>query len=81
MNSSTGSVISRPAALAVVLIGEGDLVVFEADEAVVGQSDPMSVAGEILEDLLRTAEWGFAVDPPKLLVQPVEKVAKDKRIA
>ena len=34
---------------------KGDLVVFEGDQAMVGDGDAMTVAGEVAEDMIRCA--------------------------
>jgi len=38
----------------------------ESHEAIVGDGYAMSVAGEIAEDMMRTAEGGLGIDDPVL---------------
>ena len=52
------------AVLAIVLPGERDMVVFDRDEAAVGDGDPVGVAAEIRERLGGSAEGPFGVDHP-----------------
>jgi len=52
---------------------EGDLVVGEGDQAMVGDGDAMSVAGEIAEDMMRTPERGFGIDDPVLTEQGAQE--------
>ena len=51
-------------AVAVILPGEGDGCVVEADEAAVGDGDPVRVAGEIGEHLGGPGERALGVDDP-----------------
>ena len=52
--------------MSVVPPTETDLAVLASEEALVSDSDPMGIAPEVGEDLLRTAEGGFGVDHPVL---------------
>ena len=51
---------------------EGDGLIVERDEALVGEADAMGVAAEVTKDLVAVAEGGFAVDDPALLFELVE---------
>jgi hypothetical protein len=51
-------------AISVVLPREADFAFLEGNEALVGDSDPVGIAGEVLEDLSRTSEGWFGVDNP-----------------
>jgi hypothetical protein len=53
-----------PAALAGVLVAESYGVALDGKDAVVGDGNPVDVAGEVHEDLLGTLDRGFAVDHP-----------------
>ena len=55
---------------------EGDLMVGEGDEAMVGDGDAMSVAGEIAEDMMGTAEGWFGIDDPVLTEQRAQESAE-----
>ena len=48
-----------------VPVGEGDLAVFEFEDAIIGQRHPVSVATEVIEDGLRRAERFFGIDHPR----------------
>ena len=52
------------AVLAVVLPGEGDMIVVEGDEPAVGDRDAMGVAAEIGQDLCGSAEGPLGVNNP-----------------
>jgi len=52
------------AVLAVILPGEGDMILAEGDEPAVGDRDPMGIAAEISQDLGRPAERLLGVDDP-----------------
>ena len=63
-------------ALRVVLPAEGDLVILEGDEAMVGDGDAMSIAAEIAQHMLGTAERWFGVDDPVLPEQGTQESAE-----
>jgi len=50
----------------IIFPAEGDLVVVEGNEAVVGDGDAMGVAAEIAEHVMGTAERWFGIDHPVL---------------
>jgi hypothetical protein len=52
------------AAISVVLPREADFAFLEGDKSLVGDSHPVGIAGEVLEDLSRTSEGWFGVDNP-----------------
>jgi hypothetical protein len=52
---------------------EGDLAIFQADQAVIGDRDPVSVAAEITKNLFRTPEGRFAIDHPVLTEERAEE--------
>ena len=52
------------AVLAVVLPGEGDMILVEGDEPAVGDCDAMGIAAEIGENLCGTAKGSLGVDDP-----------------
>ena len=52
--------------MAVVLPAEPDAAVFDLQQAVVGDSDAVSVASEVLNDLGGAAEWALGIDDPAL---------------
>jgi hypothetical protein len=65
MNSSAARVISLAlVGLAVILPAEADSTVDERDQATVADRNPMSVAGEVGEHLLRPGERTLGVDHP-----------------
>ena len=60
----------------IILPAEGDLVVVESDQAVVGDGHAMGVAGEIAEYMMGTAEGGLGVDDPVLTEQGAQEGAE-----
>ena len=58
-----------PVAVSGVSISEGDLVPFQAEDAVVGDGYPVGISAHVVDDLVWAAEGGFAVDVPVFLVQ------------
>ena len=54
------------AAVGVILPAESDLTIGEVDEPMVGNRDAMCVAGQIMKDVLRTAERRLGVHDPVL---------------
>ena len=48
---------------------EGDLIVGQLDQAMVGDGDAVSIAAEILQHVLGSAEGWFRVDDPVLAEQ------------
>jgi len=69
------------ASLFVVFVGEGDLIFVQTDETAVGQGDPVGVAGQVPEHLLRASKGRLAIDHPDFAVEAVEPVLEEKRIA
>jgi hypothetical protein len=57
----------------IILPAEGDLIVLEGDEAMVGDGDAMGVAAEIAEDVMGTAERGFGIDDPIVTEQGTQE--------
>src|SRR5664280_564010 len=55
------------AAVSIVSPAEGDALVLEGHESMVGDSYSMSVAGQIVENVLGTAEGRLGIDHPVLL--------------
>src|SRR5262249_19585191 len=63
-------------ALGIILPAECNLRAIEGREAVVGDGDAMSVAGEIGEDMMGTAEGWFGIDDPVLTEQGAQESAE-----
>jgi hypothetical protein len=59
-----------------IILAKGDLVVFEGDQAMIGDGDAMSVAAEITEDVMGTAERWFGIDHPVLTEQGTQESAE-----
>ena len=57
----------------IIFPAEGDLIVGEGNEAMVGDGDAMGVASEIAEEMMRTAEGGFGIDDPWLTEQGAQE--------
>jgi hypothetical protein len=51
-------------AITIILPAEGDLAVFHSQQALVGNGHAMGIAGEVLDDVLRSAEGSLGVDDP-----------------
>ena len=62
--------------MGVVSPAEGDLIVLEGHETMVGDGDAMGVAGEVVEDMLGAAEGRLGVDDPVLLAELPEEVVE-----
>ena len=62
--------------MGIVSPAEGDAIVLEGHEAVVGDRDTMGVAGQVVENMLGTAEGWLGVDDPVLLAELPEEVAE-----
>ena len=54
------------AAVDVIFPAESDLTIGEVYESMVGNRDTMCVAGQIMKNVLRTAEGWFGVNDPVL---------------
>jgi hypothetical protein len=48
----------------IVLVGKSDLSVFQFQQPIVGDRDPMRVATQVIQHFLGTAEWGFGINDP-----------------
>src|SRR6266702_3395313 len=48
----------------VVFIAEGDLIVVDVEQALVGEGYAMGIAAEVFDHLLRAAERGLGIDHP-----------------
>ena len=55
------------AAVGIVSPAEGDAIVFEGHEPMVGDGDAMGVAGQVVENMFGAAEGWLGVDDPVLL--------------
>jgi len=62
--------------VSIISPAEGHLVVGEGDQAMVGDGDTMSIAGEIAEDMMGTAERRFGIDDPVLTEQGTQEGAE-----
>jgi len=62
--------------MGIVSPAEGDLMVGEGDQAMVGDGDAMSIAGEIAENMMGTAEGWFGIDNPSLTEQGAQESAE-----
>ena len=65
--------------MAVVAPAEADLPVVEGEESVVGDGDAVSVAAEVVEDLLGAGEGGLGVDDPLGLAEGPEVAGEGQR--
>jgi hypothetical protein len=53
-----------PASLPGVFVAEGDLTVFKGEDTVIGDGNPVDVAGEVGEHFLGALDRRFAIDHP-----------------
>lgn len=66
--------------LPVIFPVECDLAVVEADQTVIGYGDPMCIAAEIVQDLMRAAEGRLRIDHPLDLAAAFEQGIEAFRI-
>jgi hypothetical protein len=57
------------ALMGIIFPAEGDPVIGKIDDPVVGDSDAMRVAGQVMEDMLGSSEWPFGVNYPVVTKQ------------
>ena len=62
--------------VAAVAEGEGNVTVFDIEDAVVGNSDAVGVAAEVVEDFFRSAERRLGINDPTLLAEPGEQAGE-----
>ena len=67
------------AAVGIISPAEGDAIVLEGHEAMVGNGNAMSVAGQVVENMFGAAEGWLGVDDPVLAEQLPEEVAECAR--
>ena len=67
------------AAVSIVSPAEGDAIVFKGHEPMVGDSDAMSVAGQIVENVFGAAEGRFGINHPVLLAKLPEEIVECSR--
>src|SRR5271167_3546990 len=67
--------------MSVVLPTEGDLIVVEGDETMVGDGDAVSVASQIVEDMFCPGERSLGVDDPVLTEELMEETAEAIRLS
>jgi hypothetical protein len=67
------------AAVGIISPAEGDAIVFEGHEAMVGDGDAMGVAGQVVENMFGAAERWLGVDDPVLPEQLPEEVTECAR--
>ena len=68
----------------VVLPTEGDLIIVEGDETMVGDGNAVSVASQVVEDMVCPAERRLGVDDPllteELMDEAVEAIGLSRRL-
>ena len=67
--------------VSVILPLEADLITVVFEQAVIRDRDAVSVAGEVLEDVLRATEGRLRIDHPLLLPRLGEKCPEGSRTA
>ena len=61
------------AAVSIVLPKEGDFSVGKVDDAVIGDGNAVSVACQVLENMLWATEWWFGINDPVVAKQSAKK--------
>lgn len=69
-----------PVVLSAVAVGEGDLVIGDIEDAMVGDGDAVGVTAEVIENDFGACEGGFGVDDPILFVERSDKRLKRVRV-
>src|SRR6185437_14563209 len=69
------------AAISIILPLNGNLIVFNIEKAVVGDSHAVSVSAYVVEDLLGSGEWALGKDCPLALLQFFEVSGKGQVFA
>jgi hypothetical protein len=64
----------------IVLPVESDMAVIDIQKTVVGYGDTVSVASDVVEDVLRAGEWRLGIDDPFGLLQRFQIVDKFLRV-
>jgi hypothetical protein len=64
---------TQAVATLVILVAEGHLAVRQGNESVVGDGDPVGIAGEGLQDMLGVLQGLFGVDHPCFVAQGGEE--------
>src|SRR5258707_1166131 len=67
------------AAVGIVSPAEGDAIVFEGYESMVGDGDAVGIAGQVVENILGAAERWLGIDHPVLPAEFGEEVAESGR--
>lgn len=60
----------------VVFPAKRDLIILERHQSMVGDGDAVRIAGEIVQNMLGTAEGWFGIDDPVLLEELSEELAE-----
>ena len=72
--------LSLLVAVRIILPSKGDTVILEGQQPVVGDGDPVRVAREVMQYMLRPAKGALGVDDPVLTEQLSEKLRKHPRV-
>jgi hypothetical protein len=64
------------AAVRIVFPAKRDLIILERHQSMVGDSDAVRIASEIVQNMLGTAEGWLGIDDPVLVEELSEKLAK-----
>jgi len=64
------------AAVRIVFPAKRDSIILERHQSMVGDGDAVRIAGEIVQNMLGTAEGWLGIDDPVLLEERSEKLAK-----
>ena len=66
----------QPVPVFSITVGESNLPIFDRKDPVVGQSDAVNVAAEVVEQVLGRAERLFGVDDPRVFSQSLDQEVK-----
>jgi hypothetical protein len=66
--------------MGVVLVAKGHFVVLEGDQSMIGNGDPVGVAGEVAQDMLGATEGRFKIDDPVLAEQGAQERGEGWRL-
>lgn len=68
-------------AVGIVLPGEGDLIILEGEQAMVGNGDAMGIASQVTEHTLGSSERGFGINHPILSEEGSKEGSEGLRVA
>jgi hypothetical protein len=67
--------------MSVVLPSEGDAIVVEGDETMVGDGNAVGVASQVVEDMFSAAERRLGIDDPPLPEELIDEMVEAIRLS